>query len=194
MAKIESGSPPYLDPIPFSSGRLLSDETFPLIVGFTCNKAGHPETQFKLDVTEWLTASHKGGALEAVRLGLAEVRLFLAADRRVIGYGAIGPVDWTFGETIVPLWLLHYFGVHTDFRSAKFADYRLSYGRRLLGGIIEEVVRRGDRKFIALYVDPQNPARGNPETNTGFYPEFGFREIDAEVERGRTWVRMLRPL
>jgi ribosomal protein S18 acetylase RimI-like enzyme len=88
------------------------------------------------------------------------------------------------------LCLLHYFGVHTRFRHQPGVAREERYGRRILGGLIEEVDRRAELPFLGLYVDPANPARG-------LYEEYGFRSLDEwpdPEEEGRPWIRMLREI
>src|SRR5262249_28092772 len=90
----------------------------------------------------------------------------------------------------VPLWLLHFFGVHTQFRHQPDVPREARYGRRILGGLVEEVERRGQHDIFGLYVDPQNPAQS-------LYEEFGFRRLDVwpdPEDNGRPWVRMVRPV
>jgi hypothetical protein len=59
---------------------------------------------------------------------------------------------------------------------------------RILGGLVEEVERRGRFPFFALYVDPDNPAQE-------LYKEFGFQVLDVWSDpawSARSWVRMVR--
>jgi hypothetical protein len=81
----------YTNPIRFDSGVLLGEDTFHLVRDFTCARPGHAEDRFEQDVSRWITNPGREGAREAVRLRLAEVRLYLHADGQLIGFGAIGP-------------------------------------------------------------------------------------------------------
>jgi ribosomal protein S18 acetylase RimI-like enzyme len=181
----------YVDPIPFASGTLLDETNFHLVADFTCARPGHPEDRYEQDVSRWLKDQGRGGAREAIRLGLVEVRLYLHTDGRVIGFGALGPETWVLADgKAVPLWLLHYFGVHTNFRHQPGVAREARYGRRILGGLVEEVERRGRVPFFGLYADPDNPAQE-------LYKEFHFQPIDVwpdPTDGGRPWVRMLRKL
>lgn len=185
---------PYLNPIPFESGVALTDANFHLVTGFTCSRPGCSEDRYERDVSEWLTSPGKAGAIEAVRLGEAEVRLYLH-EGRLVGFGAIGDAQWNIKGKVVPICLLHYFAVHTDFRHQPGVDRLESFGRRILGGLLEEVQRRSRYTFFALYVDPDNPAgRTDDPDRLGLYPQFGFQKIDVMAEDGRQWVRMIRML
>ncbi len=140
----------------------------------------------------WIKDPGRGGALEFVRLGLVEVRLYLDPSGRLIGFGAIGAATWTLADgTVLLVYLLNFLGVHTSFRHQPAGTPReASYGRRILRGLIHEVERRGDLPFFALYVDPDNKARQ-------LYEEFGWTELDVWSDPAgddRLWVRMLRPI
>jgi GNAT superfamily N-acetyltransferase len=143
-------------------------------------------------VSGWIKDTGRGGALEFVRLGLVEVRLYLDPDGRLIGFGALGPATWTLADgTALRVWLLNFLGIHSNFRHQPSGTPReASYGRRILRGLIQEVERRGDAPLFALYVDPDNKARQ-------LYQEFGWTELDIwsdPLGDGRAWVRMLRPI
>jgi hypothetical protein len=177
----QAPGPPDTSPIPFQSGAPLTEQNFSLVSDFTCNPPGRPENRYEEDVSRWIKDTGRGGALEASRLGLAEVRLYLTPDGRLIGFAAIGPDTWRLSDgTDLPVCLLHYFAVHTAFRNQP-ADVprEASYGRRILRGLIQEVEQRGNAAFFALYVDPANPAGR-------LYAELGWKELD--VLRGPTWV------
>jgi len=103
------------------------------------------------------------------------VRLFYHDDGRLIGYGAIGPVEWTLADqSKVRLYLLHFCGVHTQFRRQQGVETHRRYGRRILGGMLEATVALSPTAHcqgVALYVDPENEAKT-------IYLDFGFKDID----------------
>lgn len=178
--------PPYLNPWHFRSGTQLSESNFSIVNGFTCSKPGKIELPFERDVTDWLTKTGRAGAREAIRLGIAEVVAYLNESQKLVGFAAIGQENWQINGRTFGIWLLHYFGVNGEFRSQKETPREERYGRRIMGGIIEEIDLRNEHLFMALYCDIDNPAK------TSFYPEFDFKEIDQVEEEGRIWCRMLR--
>jgi hypothetical protein len=180
---------PAVDPIPFTSGVLFTEEHLPLVVDFTCAAPGKPETQFERDVSEWLKDT-QAGALMAIRLGLSEVRLFLCPNSgAIMAYGAIGVEPWRFpGGTYVALWVLQYAGVHTNFRQQPNVASHQRLGRRILAGMLKEVQTRGGCGQIGLFVDPANPAKDK------YRDELLFRPLDEEQDGNRRWLRMVRPL
>jgi ribosomal protein S18 acetylase RimI-like enzyme len=180
---------PAVDPIPFTSGVLLTEGHLPLVADFTCAAPGMAETRFEQDVSMWLK-DPQGGALMAVRLELSEVRLFFCPrNRALMGYGAIGIEEWRFPDgSTVRVWVLQYAGVHTNFRHQANIDSNARFGRRLLAGMLREVQIRGGCEQIGLFVDPENPARAR------YRDELLFRELDVEQDGDRRWVRMVRPL
>jgi ribosomal protein S18 acetylase RimI-like enzyme len=180
---------PAVEPLPFTSGVLFTEEHLPLVADFTCAAPGEPETQFERDVSEWLK-DRRGGALEAMRLGLSEVRLFFCPQtNKLMGSGAIGKEKWQFPDgSEVELWILQYAGVHTDFRRQPNVASHERFGRRLLAGMLHEAQTRGGCRYIGLFVDPTNPARDR------YRDELLFRELDEEQDGDRRWLRMVRPL
>lgn len=104
----QSPSRSPVEPLSFSSGVLLGEEHLDVIAEFTCARRDHNETRFERDVSDWLKDT-QGGALQAVRLGLSEVRLFFCQHTgALMGFGAIGMEKWRFPDgKEVPLWVLH---------------------------------------------------------------------------------------
>jgi ribosomal protein S18 acetylase RimI-like enzyme len=161
----------------------------PIVAEFTCARPGHEETRFEQDVSEWLKDA-RAGALEAVRLGLSEVRLFFCpTTHALIAYGALGKETWRFPDgREVLIWVLQYAGVHRDFRHRPDGDVNARFGKRLLNGMLKEVQDRGGCAYIGLFVDPENPMKD-------WYREsLAFQELDREQDGDRTWVRMIRAL
>ena len=181
----------YAQPIPPQTP--LTQANFSLVSGFTCGQPGAQETRWERDVSQWITAT-AGGAITAIQEDPpTEVWLYLDTDGRLIGYSSLSHMpfpDPETGELIGTFYVLPYFGVHSNFRGQRGVPRELRYGRRILGGLIEEVERRGEYPQFLLYVDPANPAR------QGFYPDFGFVEWDQWIDTAdhRTWVRMTRPI
>lgn len=178
-------------PLCFGETELLGEGNYGLVADFTCCKRGQPENAYERDVSDWLKDRGRDGAAEAIRLGKVEVGLHLDADRRVIGFAAIGPDEWHIGDRPpLAVWLLHYLGVHTGFRTQPGVAREQRYGVRILSGALAEMVRRGGARFAALYVDPAN---GDA---IGLYLEFGFHHVDVwtDPEGGRPWVRMMKKL
>jgi ribosomal protein S18 acetylase RimI-like enzyme len=178
-----------VDPIPFTSGVLLTEEHLSVIADFTCAAPGMPETRFERDVSEWLKDT-RAGAFMAVRLGLSEVRLFFCAQTgALIGYGAIGVEPWRFPDSsYVALWVLQYAGVHTNFRHLPNVSSNSRFGRRLITGMLKETEARGGCGQVGLFVDPENPAKNR------YRDELLFRLLDEEQDGDRRWMRMVRPL
>ena len=117
----------YANPIPFASGVLLGMDNFDRVDGFTCVAPGVAETPFEQEVRDWLIGRGRDSAYEAIRLAqLVEVRLFYHDDGRLIGYGAIGPVEWELDDhSKVTLCLLHFCGIHTQFRYKRASTGRI---------------------------------------------------------------------
>ena len=91
-----SGSPAYEDPIPPRT-RLTALE-FADVVGFTCAAPGESETRWEKDVGDWFRNPGTGGALEAERLGEAEVFVY-HEGRNLMGYGSLGREEVRDAET-----------------------------------------------------------------------------------------------
>ncbi len=185
----EQSGQPTVDPIPFTSGVLFSEEHLPLVADFTCAKPGQEETRFEQDVSAWLKDT-RAGALMAVRLALSEVRLFFCPQTRALmGYGAIGKETWRFADgSEIVLWVLQFAGVHTNFRHQANMPSDARFGKRLLRGMLQEVQNRGGCKQVGLFVDPENPMKD------WYRDKFQFQELDIERDGNRTWARMVRPL
>ena len=93
----------------------------------------------------------RGGALEAETQEEAEVYLYFEGPN-VIGYGSISKEDiWdvTTNTLVGTVHVLPYLAVHSQFRRQKGAGKR-SCGRRILGGLIEEIERRGEYPWLFL--------------------------------------------
>jgi ribosomal protein S18 acetylase RimI-like enzyme len=170
----------------------LSAANFPRTAGFTCARRGEPETRWEQDVSEWLRAPlGSGGALDAITEGQAEVWLYEDADSRLVGFGSLGiallpPI--TPGDVPMMVYAIPYFGIHTDFRGKPDGPREQRYAWRIFQGLIDEAERRGEYPLLTLYVDPENPAY------RGFYPPFGFQEVERITIGEREWVRMARRL
>ncbi len=178
----------YFDPIP--PVLRLTEQNFDLTRDFTCHKSGAAEERWEADLREWITDRGPRGALAAIRTG-DEVFLYFDEQNRLVGFGSLGVqdfIDESTGSLIGKVHLIPYAAVHTDFRGQK-GPPEGRWGRRILGGLVEEVERRGQFPWLLLYVDPDNPAR------TRVYPLFGFVErknIWTDPLDGRQWVLMLR--
>jgi ribosomal protein S18 acetylase RimI-like enzyme len=99
--------------------------------------------------------------LDTERLGEVEVYVYYEGPN-LIGYGSLGKEEVRNAETGALLGLVHvlpYLAVHSQFRRQKGLGKK-SWGRRILGGLIEEVERRAEYPWLFLYVDPENPAKG----------------------------------
>ena len=175
--------------VPFTSGELMTRENISVVDTFTCARPGMSETLFERDVSDWLK-DRRGGAFEAVRLQLSEVRLFFCPhSHALMGYGAIGMEKWRFPDDVeVPLWVLQYAGVHTQFRHQPNVASDARFGKRLLRGMLEEVRARGTCKQVGLFVAPENPMKD------WYRDHFHFQELDIEKDGDRTWVRMVRAI
>jgi ribosomal protein S18 acetylase RimI-like enzyme len=177
----------YVDPLPPTIR--LDDCNFSDVRSFTCGRANQKEERWERDVSEWIKDPGPSGALYADRMGEAEVYLYYEGNH-LIGYGSIGVETWKDienGEVIGRVSVLPYAGIHTNFRGQGGPPER-RYGRRILGGLIEEVDRRAANPWLFLYVDPENPARN-------LYPLFGFEVYDEwpdDTGNGRIWLRMRR--
>ena len=177
----------YVDPIrpetPFGE-HLLGE-----VGNFTCGKPDAVDERWETDVSEWIKDPGPFGALGAIRTQAAEVWLY-HLDGKLLGFGSIGTEELVFPDSTnsTMVYTLPCLGIHTQFRSQKFDPPNRSYGRRILGGLIEEVERRGQFPWLLLYVDPDNPARK-------LYMEFGFRDIGQWTDDSeRIWMRMIRPI
>jgi ribosomal protein S18 acetylase RimI-like enzyme len=186
---IARSSQPATEPVPFASGELLTRAHTSFVDTFTCARPGMTATLFEQDVSDWLK-DRRAGAFEAVRLRLSEVRLFFCPhSHALMGYGAIGMEKWRFPDDVeVPLWVLQYAGVHTQFRHQQNIASEARFGKRLLRGMLEEVRARGTCKQVGLFVDPENPMKDWYRDN------FLFQELDIEQDGDRTWVRMVRAI
>ena len=182
-------SRPSTDPVPFTSGELLTQAHLSVVDTFTCARPGMSESPFEQDVSGWLQ-DRRAGAFEAARLRLSEVRLFFCPDSHALmGYGAIGTEKWRFPDGLeVPLWVLQYAGVHTQFRHQPNVASDARFGKRLLRGMLEEVRARGTCKQVGLFVAPENPMKD------WYRDHFHFQELDIEKDGDRTWVRMVRAI
>lgn len=182
-------STPELLPISFTTGVEMTPAHLPEVAHFTCALPGKSEERFEQEVSDWLRDS-AGGALEAIRLGRSEVRLFFCSESKaLIAYGAIGIEDWSLSDgSTLKVWVLQYAGVHSNFRGLPSDNPNYKFGKRLLHGMIQEMESRGGAAFVGLFVDPTNPAR------TIYHRDFGFQELDTETDGDRTWVRMIREL
>jgi ribosomal protein S18 acetylase RimI-like enzyme len=181
---------PKLAPIP--PGILFDASQFERIRDFSCARAGHAEERWEQDVSEWIKAPHgEHGALDAVRDKIADVWLYEDEEGNLIGFTSlgIGVVDTTTAATLpATVYTVPYFGIHTNFRGKPDGPREQRYAWRIFQGLIDEAERRGKYTTLTLYVDPANPAY------QGFYPLFGFEEVDRVAIGEREWVRMARQL
>ena len=155
-------------------------------------RAGHAEERWEQDVSEWIKAPYGGqGALDAVRDKIAEVWLYEDDQGNLIGFTSLGSasVDTTTEKALPSsVYTVPYFGIHTKFRGKPDGPREQRYAWRIFQGLIEEAERRGKYTTLTLYVAPDNPAC------QGFYPLFGFVEVDCITIGDRQWVQMARPL
>lgn len=168
----------------------LSDDNFHLVADFTCARPSHA-APWEQDVSAWIKAPRGArGALDAVQNGDAEVWLFEDRNGRLIGFVALGIEFQTASVEGTPetVYNIPYFGIHSEFRGKPDGPREQRYSWRIFQGVIDEAERRGEHALLTLYVDPNNPAY------QGFYPLFGFVEIDRVTLGEREWVRMARRL
>jgi ribosomal protein S18 acetylase RimI-like enzyme len=173
-------------PLSFAEAELLGDDNWDLVAGFTCARPGCEETDYEREVSTWLTGTGSDTAREAIRLGMAEVGLHVYGGSEVVGFAAIGTDNWSVeGGSALRVWLLHYFGVHTNYRGSG-----KRFGPRILKGALEEMSRRGGGDFAALYVAPENYHA------IDLYDQAGFQCLDLwnDPEDGRSWLRMIKQL
>ncbi len=170
---------------------LLSATNFQRTADFICARRGEPETRWEQDVSAWLKAPlGTDGALDAIMDGQVEVWLYEDADHRLVGFASLGiallsPMNLN-GEPVTT-YSVPYFGIHTDFRGKPDGPREQRYAWRIFQGLIDEAERRGEHPLLTLFVDPENPAY------QGFYPLFGFVEVDRVTIGDRQWVRMGAP-
>jgi ribosomal protein S18 acetylase RimI-like enzyme len=179
-------------PAPIPPGILFDASQFERVRDFSCARPGQAEERWEQDVSWWIKAPlGEGGALDAVRDKTAEVWLYLDDQENLIGFISLGvaPVDTTTASTLPSsVYTVPYFGIHTKFRGQPDGPREQRHAWRIFQGLIDEAERRGNNTTLTLYVDPANPAY------QGFYPLFGFVEVDRVTIGDREWVRMARRL
>ena len=180
-------SPSSIPPqIVFSAG------SYERVRDFSCSRPGQPEERWEEDVSWWIKAPQdEQGALDAVREAAAEVWLYEDSEGSLIGFASLAIAFAQIGadgEAPPGAYTVPYFGIHSNYRGRPEGPREQRYAYRIFQGLINEAERRGQFPLLTLYVDPANPAY------RGFYPLFGFKEIDRITIGDREWVRMARPL
>jgi GNAT superfamily N-acetyltransferase len=175
---------PYRNPL--RPTRQLTAEDRPKLAGFRCQPAGVAESAFEEYVSTWITTT------VWPEHAIGKVRVWLYFDEsnpdRLIGFGSLSEelvFDARTGGTIAAA-TLPCLGLHGDSRG-QHCDKPDRFGRRILGGLIEEVIRQGMHAYLVLEVDPENVRA------QGLYEEFGFVVLGpwTDPDDGKVWTRMI---